>query len=95
MEVGCRNQLGSRENNTGRTSYVYFIPIENTLGPLEDSSDGDRKNPHPKSHLGTYFGHLACISGDRVDGQCIWSWKFFCLILNEGNTRGSVRRGPF
>lgn len=30
MEVGCRNQLGSRENNTGRTLYIYFILVENT-----------------------------------------------------------------
>ena len=30
MEVGCRNQLGSRENDTGRTLYIYFIPVENT-----------------------------------------------------------------
>lgn len=75
METGrVRGQLGSRENNTGRLSYIYFTPVGNTVGPLDENSDEERTNPHlgltlaPTLGVWYAFRHVA-------DVQSIWSFS--------------------
>lgn len=93
METGSRNQLGSREKQYRETVTCSFYTSWNTVGPLDDSSDGRGQIP-TKAHVGTYFERLVCISGDRVDVRSIWSWTFFFAILNKENYSGSCYKGP-
>lgn len=75
METGpVRGQLGSRENNAGRWSYIYFTPVGNTVGPLDENSDEERTIPHLRLTLAPTLGVWYAFRR-VVDVQSSWSFS--------------------